>query len=202
MPKSGRIVSKRRGFSTTKQSRKRRSRSVTKHDIRYTGVLPYAIKNGVKYYLIGREHKQTGWDGSGKWSDFGGDPEDEPPLMGAAREFYEETMGFFGNLTDIVKLLKNGKRVSVPGGYTYLYKIKYDADLPGLFERVHRYFMQCAKMHKYKPGYMGIPSCPEGLFEKTDIRWVSEAELKKAVIGKANIFRPQFLRSLLTILNL
>ena len=160
------------------------------------------MRNGVKYYLIGREHEEVGWDGSGKWSDFGGDPEDETPLVGAAREFYEETMGFFGNLSDIVHKLKGNKRISVPGGYTYLYKIKYDPDLPGLFERVHRYFLQCAKMHKYKQGYMGIPSCPDGLFEKTDIKWVSEAELRKAVESEAAVFRPQFLQSLLTVLKM
>jgi hypothetical protein len=183
------------------KGRSRRRRSITKTNNRYVGVLPYATKNGKRYYLIGKEHKQTGWDGSGKWSDFGGDPEDETPLVGAAREFYEETMGFFGNMTDIVKNLQNSKRVSVPGGYTYLLKIKFDPQLPLLFERVHRYFLQCAKMHRRKVGYMGIPSCPEGLFEKTDILWVSETDLKKAVTTKSDIFRSQFLHSLLTILS-
>ena len=182
------------------QKKKKLKVSMSKTDIRYAGVLPYAIHKGTKYYLIGREHLQVGWDGSGKWSDFGGDPEGETPLVGASREFYEETMGFFGNLTDIVKSLKKTKRVSVPGGYTYLMKIKYDPLLPVLFERVHRYFMQCAKMHKYKDGYMGIPSCPNGLFEKTDIKWISESELKKVVKEKANMFRKQFLKSLLVIL--
>lgn len=179
---------------------RRGSLKSTRDDARYAGVLPYALHKGVKYYLVGKEHLQEGWDGSGKWSDFGGDPEDETPLMGAAREFYEETMGFFGNLSETVTSLRRAKRIPVPGGYTYLMKIKYDASLPGLFQRVHRYFMQCAKMHKYKKGYMGIPSCPAGLFEKTDIKWVSEAELRAAVSQRTMTFRTQFLRSLLEIL--
>lgn len=167
---------------------------------RYAGVLPYAIHNGNRYYLIGREHIQHGWDGSGKWSDFGGAPEDEGPLMGAAREFYEETMGIFGTLTDVVEMLKKGKRYTVPGGYTYMIKMKYDKNVPILFERIHRYFLQCSKEHKRKKGYMGIPSCPDGLFEKTDVKWVAEAELRQAVKTVDKTYRSQFLRSLAYIL--
>lgn len=176
-------------------------KSLEKKNIDYAGVLPYAIHNGKKYYLIGKEHRQIGWSGSSKWSDFGGDPEHETPSKGAAREFYEETMGFFGNMSDIVKKLSKEKRISVPGGYTYLMKIDYDKNLPALFERVHRYFLQCSKMHKYKQGYLEIPSCPDGLFEKTDIKWVTENELKNAVKGNSKIFRTQFLLSLSRILN-
>jgi hypothetical protein len=187
-----------RRSSKRKSSRRRTSKKSS--EIFYTGVIPYAIHNGVKYYLIGKEHTHIGWEGSGKWSDFGGDPENEGPLNGAAREFYEETMGFFGNLTDIRKKLKGEKRVSVPGGYTYLMKIKYDPHIPALFERVHRYFLQCARIHKYKKGNMTIPSCPEGLFEKTDIKWVTESELKHAVRTRSKLFRTKFLRSLEEIL--
>lgn len=167
----------------------------------YAGVLPYAVHNGTRYYLIGKEHSQKGWDGSKKWSDFGGDPEDETPLKGAAREFYEETMGFFGTLTEIVELLKKGERIAVPGGYTYLIKIKYDPLLPALFQRVHRYFLQCASMHKYKSGYMSIPSCPSGLFEKTDIKWITETELRRIAVGRPRNsgFRSQFITSLQVI---
>ncbi len=169
--------------------------------LRYAGVLPYAIHNGVRYYLIGKEHKERGWSGSEKWSDFGGDPENETPLRGAAREFYEETMGFFGTITDIVALLKKGERQAVPGGYTYLIKLKYDPLLPGMFQRVHRYFLQCASVHKYKRGYMSIPSCPSGLFEKTDIKWISEAELRRIATARTRKvdYRPQFLTSLQVI---
>lgn len=166
----------------------------------YAGVLPFAIHKGKTVYLIGKEHYQKYWPGSGLWSDFGGDPEDESPLKGAAREFYEETMGFFGTLTEIVSMLKKGKRYSVPGGYMYTIKIKYDPLLPSMFERVHRYFLQCAKLHKYKSGYMAIPSCPDGLFEKTDIKWIEQADLQKAVEKKDKKYRKEFIKSLADII--
>lgn len=143
----------------------------------YVGVLPYAHHQGTRYYLLGKEHLETGWDGSGKWSDFGGDPEGEEPYIGAAREFYEETMGFFGNLEELKLLVRNGIRVQVGGGYTFLVEIPFDPNVSILFERVHRYFLQCASMHKQKKGYMFIPSCPSGMYEKTDIRWIKEADL-------------------------
>lgn len=191
---------KRTRIRSSCKTKKRSNRSISKNAI-YAGVLPYAVHKGKTYYLIGKEHYQKHWSGSGLWSDFGGDPEEETPLKGAAREFYEETMGFFGTLSEIVSMLKKSKRYSVPGGYTYLVKIKYDALLPGMFERVHRYFLQCAKLHKYKSGYMAIPSCPEGLFEKTDIKWIEQKDLQKAVEKNDKKYRKEFIRSLEDILG-
>lgn len=166
----------------------------------YVGVLPYAIHNGKTMYLIGKEHAEAGWNGSKKWSDFGGDPDGETSLKGAAREFYEETMGFFGTISELTKRLKTSPVIKTFGSCTYLLELEYDPLIPKIYERVHRYFLQCATRDRHRKGYMSIPSCPEGLFEKTDIRWISETQLRAAMKKRSKQYRPEFIQSLVHIL--
>jgi len=59
-----------------------------------SSVLAYAIDEswGNVYFLLGKEQEVPGWNGSEKWSDFGGaaHAQESPPYT-AAREFHEET---------------------------------------------------------------------------------------------------------------
>ena len=181
----------RRPTGRTGKSRATRTRSRRRAvKLSYVGVLPYAVDEGKRYYLVGREKHEDGWDGSGKWSDFGGDPEGDSAVNGAAREFHEETMGFFGSERHIRTRLAKSKRFRVPGGYMYLLRITYDPHAPSLFRRIHGYIMQC-----------DTRNCPDGLFEKTSIRWVGENELRDAMNQNENRYRPEFLESLKSVLN-
>lgn len=63
------------------------------------GVLVYMSDGKRTRVVLGREQYTQNWKGSLKWSDFGGRAkEGETPETTAAREFFEETLGVFGDL--------------------------------------------------------------------------------------------------------
>jgi hypothetical protein len=65
------------------------------------GVLPFMQHNQEIYFVLGRESFTRGWDGSLQWSEFGGQskPSDNHfAWQTGAREFYEETLGVFGDI--------------------------------------------------------------------------------------------------------
>ena len=158
----------------------------------YVGVLPYAIDDQNQlWFLLGKEHPEEGWNDAERWAHFAGGSEssDKSMLKGSAREAYEESMGFLGSLKEIETKLSENAVVKIPGILVYLMEIPYDSKLPALYKNVYEYCMKASRPHPYKIGYQYIPTAPDGFFEKTEIRWFSEAELKKQEKG---IFRRSF----------
>jgi 8-oxo-dGTP pyrophosphatase MutT (NUDIX family) len=146
-----------------------------------SGIIPVTYVNGKWYFLLGLEHVAIGWGGSEKWTDFGGgvEPIDKSPKETAAREGYEETMGILGTYEEIMASLEMSPVHINKNSYTYFPYFKYSGDLvniTGYFKRFYKYIMRCA--HKRKDGKYYLPSCPEGYFEKTDMDWFSEDDIK------------------------
>jgi hypothetical protein len=74
------------------------------------GILPIAIQNGKIYLLFGEERIREHETAIG-WADFGGGRSynGESNANMAIREFTEETSGFFGNRSDVKKLMNKKK---------------------------------------------------------------------------------------------
>lgn len=163
--------------------------------------MPYTKDaNGHTWFLLGREKPNVNWGiDSGSWSEFGGslDP-GESPEEGAAREFFEESMGtIFGSRQWMENELKQGRYLLVmdsktPSGKGYRTFVKYLplADYPKRFAR----FRTLAK----KQPEIFSALAPPGLFhtagsrgqlgavkhtctEKTCMAWFSVRQMKDAV---------------------
>lgn len=67
-------------------------RTLSQFDYKAAWVLPYIKHGGARYFLLGRE--SAGSD-AGTWDAFGGkrDRGEKHPVVTAARESYEESMG-------------------------------------------------------------------------------------------------------------
>ena len=181
------------------------------------GILPIAYWNNTIYFLVGREHEESGWTGSKKLSDFGGSIEAKHKLQTsldevggvaedyrkytAATEFWEETMGLFYNKKIVFAMLKQQKNPIITSGnyYMHVLKIDYNPYWESLFNNAYNYVLSCATKHPSKIGYQYIPSCPEGFTEKTEIKWVPYNEIKKQVdtySSTTSEYRPEFVASL------
>lgn len=182
------------------------------------GVLPYTFYLNQLHFLVGREHKEEGWTGSNKLSDFGGAVEAEHknltnlskfsgtatdyPKYTAATEFWEETMGLFYNTQELFNMLKTDTTITYNnGGYAeHLMYVDYDPFWVDLFVNGYNYVLSCAKPSDQKIGYMYIPSCPKGFTEKTEIKWVSYAHILELLNNKSHPdlsnYRPEFLNTL------
>ena len=102
------------------------------------GVLPFMRHEQEIYFVLGRESFTRGWDGSLQWSEFGGQskPSDNHfAWQTGAREFFEETLGVFGDIqlqlaeqqyALSVVLRRSGRRKSQKT--YYLLEIPYQAD--------------------------------------------------------------------------
>lgn len=165
-----------------------------KETIRAAGVLPYSKdQRGRTWFLLGREKPNANWGvDSGSWSEFGGSVDSgETAEEGAAREFFEETMGaVFGRKEWMEHELKCGRYLvamdsRTPSGKVYRSFVKYIpfVDYPTKFARYrtmskkepHLFaelssdcFRDDARMH---------PSCTE----KTAIAWFSAESIARAV---------------------
>jgi 8-oxo-dGTP pyrophosphatase MutT (NUDIX family) len=133
------------------------------------GLLPVTIHQGVNYLLIGKEF------GSKQWADFGGGREKGESLFDTAfREGVEELNGFLGTETEMRRAYKqNGIGVittPTPIYKCYVLYVEYDKQLPiyfnNNFKLMKRNLMKEVVQHN-------------GLFEKSEIRWVTLPELKK-----------------------
>ncbi len=168
------------------------------------GILPVARmgKNRVMF-LLGREQVFEGWKGSGKYADFGGKRDKgENPLECAAREGYEEGMGFLGSKSDLRKKVNPSSADYIDAfvdperleHFVVFMRVYYNKYLPNLFRDVFEYFVNCSK--KMDAGKYVIESCPEGFLEKDEIRWFGYRELKDMVERKDDRLRPYFARCL------
>ena len=166
---------------------------------KYAGVLPFSFgpTSGQLYFLLGQEQFKTDWKGSMLWSDFGGGREGtETPKEGAAREFYQESMGFWGSEAAILERLDDSKRVEVKNGYMYLLEIPYfpnedqagTTSLAAAYARVVQYFGACAREQQPPRGFKEIPTCPNGWYEKTHIRWFTARHLRRLALKEVGDF--------------
>lgn len=155
----------------------------------YAGVLPYAkridVRTGQPEYvvLLGREHKEVGWSDSEKWAPFGGrpDPRDASAADAAAREAYEESMGFLGSPGDLRELVNSSIGIRTgPEGVLYLAEVPYDDGLPTYFANVVGYLAACKRSTPTGTGLRRIvPTCPEGYLEKTSVAWVPASKVAR-----------------------
>lgn len=178
------------------------------------GVLPIAIIGGrgsqrgrqrgrKLMFLLSREQEFKGWKGSGKYADFGGAIEKgENVLDCAAREGYEESMGFMGSLEEMRKKVTPTDKdfvdaFTVPNENNHMMfvvKMYYNKYLPKMFRDVFEYITKCGT--KIPEGKIVVAGCPEGFIEKDELRWVSFDELKRMVERKDDSLRTYFSRCL------
>ena len=140
----------------------------------FVGILPYSIIQDKYYFLLGQESQG---DDAGKWSGFGGRLEaGESIYQGAAREAYEESMGFLGSEKELLQEIND---LNMIADNTFLIYREYDPKLPELYKRVYQYVQ----------GILLVP--PEGYLEKKDVRWFTSEE----IIGRPDLLRVAFYKS-------
>jgi hypothetical protein len=188
----------------------------------FVGLIPYAYDTESRvdniYYLLGREACESGYSDSGLWSGFGGGPEstDSDPLAGAAREAYEESMGFLGDPGTIKSIISSAPLYLDYGNlmrYTHVspetpkarayiapLPIRYDPNLPDLYIRVYDYIAAANPNSSYLSTERWIPKIPgrDGWYEKVEVDWFTLDE----ILSESDQMRPAFLRSVQKIQSL
>uniref|UniRef100_A0A6C0BLJ1 Nudix hydrolase domain-containing protein n=1 Tax=viral metagenome TaxID=1070528 RepID=A0A6C0BLJ1_9ZZZZ len=166
-----------------------------KPKIKAAGVLPYSKDaRGNTWFLLGREKPNQSWGvDSGSWSEFGGSIHaGETAEEGAAREFFEETMGaVFGNAAWMRAELMEGRYLlaldsKTPSGKGYRSFLKYVpfVDYPSKFAR----YKTMAKKFPHLLREL-VPDCFDAhngnMFqtctEKTSMAWFSADQMKQAI---------------------
>jgi 8-oxo-dGTP pyrophosphatase MutT (NUDIX family) len=134
-------------------------------------ILPVTIHNGKLYFLFGKENPFE--DSAKGWSDFGGGCENnETPYETALREGGEELTGFLGDDKNIRKLIKKGggiHHIEHNEYHVHIFYLPYDENLPKYYNQNHKFLwerMDTKLLSKTK------------LFEKIEIHWFSETELR------------------------
>lgn len=118
----------------------------------------------------------------------------------AAEELYEESMGVFGRPEEIEpRLRREAREFRIPSNsaHVFLWRVPYDPGLVLSWNRIWAYISRCAP----PGGKVSFSGCPEGFFEKKQIAWFSENELRAAIKSPSQRFRTPFLRSLAFILG-
>jgi hypothetical protein len=146
-------------------------------------ILPVAVCNGELYFLFGKENEME--DSAKGFSDFGGRVEGSESIYETAlREGSEELCGFLGDPKQISQLIKkNGGTYVLKYGdenkayNIHIFSMNYDENLPKYFTSQHRFLWN--RMDKNMLNN-------SKLFEKQEIKWFCEGELKK----KMKQFRP------------
>ncbi|CAH6418138.1 Hypothetical protein HVR_LOCUS10 [uncultured virus] len=181
---------------------------MTTSQYKYTGITPYSYdEHGSITFLLGRESIIPGWSESGKWSDFGGSPdhETENVLDSAVRECFEETMGILGCQQTLKDKLQTCSQIVITNDKSsamiYLMPIEYDTNLPIHFNRIYNYLTKCSQDHPSWKGFRYIPSCPEGYYEKIEMKWVTINTIKNAIISNDESYRKSFLNSMKVIVS-
>jgi hypothetical protein len=135
------------------------------------GFLPVSIRNNKLFFLFGKECNS---DSAPGYSDFGGgvEPNETNLYKAGLREFAEETTGFFGNATQLDKMIKkNGGCYKLNHDTYHIHIVKFDYD-----EKVCEYYNNNHKFiydnldHKYLKSTK--------IFEKIRIDWMTVEEMK------------------------
>lgn len=147
-----------------------------------SSILPVALHKGKLYFLFGKENQLE--DSAKGFSDFGGSVESgESVITTAYREGSEELSGFLGTPSTIKKLIKKrgGYHKMVINDYhIHIFSMKYDENLPKYFTNFHKFMW--SKMDKHMLNN-------SKLFEKQEIRWFCETELKKSLKQFRSFYR-------------
>lgn len=152
-----------------------------------SGILPVAKYQNKVYFLFGEEC-YLALDGG--WSDFGGAVEDNESIFdGAIREGYEETLGFFGNQSELKDLINNNliSCIESDNYKSYMFQIDYCNKLPFYYNRNFNYVSKNIKNIIGQNGY----------YEKKKIKWIDFYELEESI----NLFRNFYKPFIKTIIN-
>lgn len=150
-------------------------------EIIYSGIIPYSYnyKNKKTYVLMGYEESTTKkWDKG--FSGFGGSPDkNETPEETAAREAYEESMGFLGDKKEIEKLIESGELIKETTNngklvYQYFVKIPYNHHLCKNYKNVYNYVKE-----GYRSNNIEIP---DGYLEKKNLKWIDVENIENLEI--------------------
>lgn len=162
-----------------------------------SSILPVALHNNKLYFLFGKENSLE--ESAPGFSDFGGGIEKgETPFETALREGSEELTGFLGSPSKIRKHIKKmggtyafthtNPKNSAQNYTVHIVKYPYDAAMTVyyndnhhfLWNRMNRRFLKSTK-----------------LFEKIEIEWFSEDDLKK----RMSEYRPFYREVVETLLQ-
>jgi 8-oxo-dGTP pyrophosphatase MutT (NUDIX family) len=132
------------------------------------GILPVSLHNGKLHFLFGKENKYADTPG---WSDFGGGIDaGETPLETVVREAQEEMTGFLGGDREIRALLRRGTYKMKFGDYTmFICPMEYNEWLPFYYNNNQRFLQKMLD-----PAVIRDTK----IFEKSEIKWVSESGLR------------------------
>ena len=170
------------------------TKAQAKASVYYAGVLPYSFDHdGHLVYLLGREKPSKKPTDNNRWSDFGGspEPEDLDSVYSAAREAYEESMGFLGTVEDIKRLIEINKThvFNERGVVVFLVHVPYDSTLPGRYADVYTYIRR---------GLRDFKTCrKKGYFEKTAVAWVTRDD----ILSFPSDYRPPFIKTFRKIIR-
>lgn len=163
--------------------------------IKAAGVLPYSKDaQGNTWFLLGREKPNQSWGiDSGSWSEFGGSlMSGETPEEGAAREFFEESMGCMWHKDWMENELKKGRYLlamdsRTPTGKGYRSFVKYVpfVDYPAQFARHKMLAKKQPEVFKKM-----VPDCfhssqgtmLQTCMEKSSMGWFSVDQMRQAVV--------------------
>ncbi len=162
-----------------------------------SSILPVALHNNKLYFLFGKENSLE--ESAPGFSDFGGGIEKgETPFETAVREGSEELTGFLGDPAKIKQHIKksggtyafthtNAKNSSQ--NYTvHIVKYPYDASMTTYYNDNHRFLWNRMNRQFLKS---------TKLFEKIEIEWFSEDDLRKRI----SEYRPFYREVIETLLQ-
>lgn len=128
-------------------------------------VLPVSENKNERFVLLGRELRD------GKYSGFGGGLENrETPKQAAAREAWEESMGFLGNKSFIRSELVRLGHIDTSQHTYYTMLIPYDALLPSYYRQAYMFMANC-----------GSRRVSDHCAEKSCMAWVNIRDFKDAI---------------------
>jgi len=133
--------------------------------------LPVAIVNNQLFFLFGREADD---DSSPGFSDFGGGVEkSEDVYQAGLREMAEETTGFFGDASQIDRMVtRNGGSYHLQHNeyHIHIFRMDYDPMVTEYYNNNHR-FIYDRLDHRYLRRTK--------IFEKIEIQWMTVPEMKR-----------------------
>ena len=112
---------------------------IKKYNIKGTGVLPFTIHNDKLFFLLGQEKKINNWEGSCKWSDFGGKLEKGLTFQeNAIKELTEESFGVLGKPKNkYIEKLDDSMHIVLQGYVCWLVYVPYK-DYPKMFQTLSK----------------------------------------------------------------
>jgi len=147
-------------------------------NLKYACVNIFSKNKNDTYILLGFE------DYNKKYSSFGGHIEkNENAITALYREFFEETIGLYGNKQQTKKFVDKHLKHKYIKDKTLIYNIEipYNKNIVIYFNNIYNYINKCMiknKKNKKLPSNY-ITSCPIGYFEKSKLKWINIKNVKK-----------------------